>query len=70
MERHDLYLFRCDKKLTQAEMAKKIGVSRATYSFVERGKRSGSGEFWMKFQKAFNIPDTEMLKYQKLKRSS
>lgn len=65
MERHNLYLFRCDKKLTQEEMAAILGVSRATYSFVERGVRSGSSEFWTKFQKEFDIPDTDMWKYQK-----
>ena len=67
MERHNLYLFRCDKKLTQAEMAARIGVSRATYALVERGVRSGSGEFWRKIQTEFDVPDAEMWKLQKLK---
>lgn len=65
MERHNLYLFRCDKKLTQAEIAEMLGVSRATYSFIEKGVRSGSSEFWNKFQQVFNIPDEDMWKYQK-----
>lgn len=66
MERHNLYLFRCDKKLTQEEVAKKIGVCRATYAMVERGERSGSGEFWHRIQTEFDVPDSEMWKLQKL----
>ena len=66
MTRHNLYIFRCDRKLKQSEIAKKIGVSRATYSFVERGERSGSFEFWSGLQKAFDVPDSEMWKLQKL----
>jgi DNA-binding XRE family transcriptional regulator len=60
MERHNLYVFRCDKKLTQEEMAKCCGVSRATYIFIEKGKRGGSAEFWKKLQEVFNIPDERM----------
>lgn len=70
MERHNLYLFRCDKRLTQAEMAEKIGVSRITYANVEKGKRDGTIEFWNKFQKAFDVPDTDMWKYQKKEKAN
>lgn len=66
MARHNLYMFRCDKKLTQAEMAGLLGVSRATYSYVERGERSGTIEFWGNLQKVFNVPDAEMYPLQKL----
>ena len=66
MTRHNLYMFRCDKKLKQSEIAEKIGVSRATYSFVERGIRSGTQDFWNGLQKAFDIPDSEMWKLQKI----
>ena len=66
MERHNLYMFRCDKKLTQAEIAAILGVSRATYSFIERGVRSGANEFWAALQTTFNVPDAEMWKLQKL----
>ena len=68
MERHNLYMFRCDKRLTQAEIAATIGVSRQVYAYVEKGKRSGNQAFWDGLQKAFNIPDTEMYALQKLKR--
>jgi DNA-binding XRE family transcriptional regulator len=59
-------MFRCNHKLTQAEMAVKIGVCRATYSFIERGIRSGTAEFWAKLQSVFNVPDEDMYKLMKL----
>ena len=65
MERHNLYMFRCEQRLSQEDMAKKIGVSRATYAFVENGKRDGSVAFWGRFQEGFNIPLTELPKYMK-----
>lgn len=66
MSRHKLYMLRCDMKLTQEEIAAKIGVCRTTYSMIEKGQRSGSSSFWTKFQKAFDIPDSEMWAYQKV----
>ena len=64
--RHNLFMFRCNMRLTQAEMAAKLGVSRATYSFIERGHRSGTADFWAKFKRVFNIPDSEMYSLMKL----
>lgn len=55
-----LKLLRTAKDLNQIEMAAKIGVSRMTYANIENGTRYGSSEFWEKFQRAFNIPDSEM----------
>lgn len=52
--------FRVGVHLTQSEMAERTGVSRATYSFVERGERSGGAEFWRNLQTAFNVPDEQM----------
>ena len=66
MGRHNLYMFRCDRKLTQDEMATRLGVSRATYSFIERGIRGGTNEFWSKLQREFDVPDSEMWKLQKV----
>lgn len=66
MSRHNLYMFRCDERLTQKEMAVKMGVTRQTYANVENGKRSGNSEFWDALQKAFDIPDSEMYTLMKI----
>ena len=58
--------FRIGLHLKQAEMGEKCGVCRATYAFIENGKRSGSAEFWSNLQKAFNVPDEQMYSLQKL----
>ncbi len=60
MARHNLYMFRCDRKLTKGDMAKKTGVSRTTYTHIEKGERFGSEKFWNNFQGEFNVPDNEM----------
>lgn len=65
MARTNLKLFRVKMKLSQEEMAKKIGCIRATYSAIESGKRTGRQTFWRDFQKAFNIPDAELWGYMK-----
>ena len=46
--------------MNQAELAELIGVSRATYSNVERGKRNGSIEFWSTLKNIFDIADSDM----------
>ena len=61
--------FRIGLHLKQSEMAEKIGVCRATYGFVEQGKRSGTAEFWTNLQKVFNVPDEQMWLLQKLDES-
>ncbi len=58
--RNGLYMFRHGKKLSQNEIAKKIGCSRATYSSIETGTRNGTMKFWRNLQTAFNIADTEL----------
>lgn len=66
MCRHNLYMFRCDRKLTMGQMAKRLGCSRTTYSNIERGLRDGEQKVWEALQREFNIPDSEMWKLQKL----
>ena len=58
--RKNLKIFRIQKSLTQDEIAKKIGCTRATYSAIESGKRSGRRTFWLDLQAAFGISDGEM----------
>ena len=66
MKRHNLYMLRCDKRLTQAEIADKLGVSRQVYANIEKGRNAGSTEFWSNLQKVFNIPDADMYPLQKM----
>lgn len=58
--------FRIGVHLTQVEFAKKCGCGRANYSFIERGERSGSAQFWANLQKTFNVPDEQMYRLMKL----
>lgn len=64
--RSKLKAFRVLHKKRQADIADILGVSRATYSFVERGERSGTAEFWQKLQSVFNVPDEQMYSLMKL----
>lgn len=57
--RKKLYMFRHSMQLSQAEMAQRIGCSRATYSSIESGSRNGTMTFWNKLQKAFNLTDAK-----------
>lgn len=45
--------FRNSKRMTQKEMAKKLGLTLTLYSKVELGIRNPSYNFLMKFKKAF-----------------
>jgi len=63
--RKNLKIFRVQNDLSQQEMSERIGVTRATYSAVEKGIREGRRTFWSKLQQAFNIPDGEMWALQK-----
>lgn len=65
MARHNLYMFRCDKKLTKGQMAKKTGVSRTTYAYIESGERDGSHKFWTNLQREFGVPDSDMYNLMK-----
>ena len=66
MQRTNLKLFRTARKLRQTDIALALGVSRATYSFIERGKRSGNAEFWQKLQSVYNVSDEQMYTLMKL----
>lgn len=64
--RTNLKVFRVAHKLTQAEIAAKLGVSRQTYAYVERGERLGTQSFWDTLQQVFNVPDSEMYSLMKI----
>ena len=58
--RSGLYMFRHRLRLSQAEMAERIGCSRATYSAIESGTRDGHMTFWNNLKKAFGVSDAEI----------
>ena len=43
------------RKLTQSELAKKLGVSQATITMIEAGKRGVSDELKVKIANYFNL---------------
>ena len=55
IKRLKLKQFRVGLDLNQAEMARKCGIDRASYSLIEQGKRAGSAEFWYKLSKEFDL---------------
>ena len=65
MPRHNLYMFRCEKKLTKGEMANRTGVCRTTYTMIENGERDGSHKFWENLQREFEVPDSGMYNLMK-----
>ena len=64
--RNNLYQFRHSKRLSQEEIAKKIGCSRGMYSAIETGKRDGRVKFWENLKKAFGLSDAEKGELMKL----
>ena len=58
--RRNLKVFRVSKGLRQSDIAKQLGMTSASYSMIEQGKRDGTITFWNKLKETFNIPDCEM----------
>ncbi len=55
--RTQLKVFRVLQKLSQSQMAAKLGYERAYYGHIERGLQKGSAEFWKRLQAAFGLAD-------------
>ena len=53
--RQRLYLFRCEKRLTQEQFAEAIGFRRDTYSKIENGSREPSLRFCKGIAEAFGM---------------
>lgn len=58
--RTTLKVFRIIRKLSQQDMAAKLGYGHAYYGHVERGAQNGSAEFWGRLQQAFDLSDKEL----------
>ena len=62
MKNKELIKLRIDHDLMQEGMAKRCGVSVATYNLIENGKRRGSKKFWQTVKQEFDL-DGEALWY-------
>lgn len=51
--------------LSQRETAAKLGISEGAYSYIEKGKRTGSTRTWKKIQEVFHLTDEEVWSLQK-----
>lgn len=58
MARTALKVFRVKHKLTQGEIATRIGCARGTYAAIENGERNGRTDFWLGLQAQF--PDANI----------
>lgn len=64
MKNKELIKLRVDHDKTQADMAIICGVSSATYSLIENGKRRGSKKVWQRIQEYFKLDGEQMWKLQ------
>lgn len=64
--RTQLKVFRVLQKLSQSQMAKKLGYERAYYGHIERGLQKGSEEFWARLQAAFGLADVVIEELKKV----
>ena len=64
--RKNLYMFRHDKKLSQAGIADKIGCHRKSYADIENGVREGRTAFWDALKQAFGLTDAKIKELKKV----
>lgn len=60
MDNIKLKIKRIENRMTQKEVAERLGISIPAYSFLESGKRKGRLELWIQIQNLFHISDAEM----------
>ena len=60
MRTEKMRILRIKHKMTQADVAEKIGICLSAYNKIENGKRVGTLETWKKIQKLFDLGDEEM----------
>lgn len=53
--------FREEKRLTQGDLAEKIGYTKGLVCLIELGKRKGNIGFWLRLQKAFNLSNDDLV---------
>lgn len=60
MKRLVLLQARLSCKLTQEQLAQKLGISKQQYSRIENGLQNGSIEMWDILEDIFHIPQREL----------
>lgn len=64
MKNKELIKLRIDHDVTQSDLAKICGVSKATINLVENGKSRGSKKLWQTIQAYFNLSGEQIWKLQ------
>lgn len=69
--RKNLYVFRHDvfrhgRKLSQADIADRVGCTRASYAAIEQGIRNGRESFWEALKREFNLTKKELAELREL----
>ena len=64
--RKELKRLRVSNFLSQEQMAKRCNVSRNNYSYIERGERDGSADFWFTLQDKFNVPMEQLIEMRRI----
>lgn len=59
-KRTALIALRMRHGLTQEQAAERLEMTRASYSMIECGVRTGRLDFWQRLQKVFNLSNAEM----------
>lgn len=60
-QRHLLFTARTSKSMTQADVAKIIGITSKAYGHIETGRRNPSWEVALRLERFFGIPISELL---------
>lgn len=58
--KNEVYKFRKQRKMTQEDLAKKVGVTRQTIISIEQGKYIASLPLALKIAKTFEMPVEEI----------
>lgn len=61
--RLNFFLRRKKEKLSQYDLAQKLGYSPAYIGFIERGEKDGTQKFWATVKEVWDIPNAEMYDY-------
>lgn len=64
MTRTKLKVLRARRNWSQKDVADKLGITPASYSLIENGKRLGANRTWEKIKSLYKLKDREMWEIQ------